>query len=314
MAEISSSLYRAGEGEPVVLLHGFTGHWRHWKPVLAGLVARYEVIAPTLSGHNGGPPYPSDMRLEKLADAGDSLERHLDELDVGTAHFVGNSMGGALAIELAKRGRARSVVALSPGGGWELDGPEPERIARFFARQMRMVRVSRKQIPGLMRRPRTRKFGMRDIMRHGERIPPADAVDMSLDPLGCTIVDDVLASLRAGRAHVEDLDQVAAPTLIAWAELDRILPLATCSARFQREILNAEFRVLPRVGHVPMWDDTPLVVKTDHRVGRFPPREPDAGTFRWPRNPRAEPAAAGATAGLGVVRRRHRLGERLSHP
>ena len=34
-----------------------------------------------------------------------------------------------------------------------------------------------------------------------------------------------LASLRAGHAHVEDLDQVAAPTLIAWAELDRILPL-----------------------------------------------------------------------------------------
>ena len=262
VAEISSSLYRAGEGEPVVLLHGFTGHWRHWKPVLADLVPRYEVIAPTLSGHNGGPAYPSGMGLEKVADAGDSLELHLDELGVGTAHFVGNSMGGALALELAKRGRARSVVAISPGGGWELSGPEPERIARFFARQMRMVRVSRKQIPRLMRRPGARKLAMRDIMRHGELISPADAVDMSLDPLGCTVAGDVLASLRAGRGHVEDLDQVAAPTLIAWAELDRILPLATCSPRFKREIPNAEFRVLPRVGHVPMWDDTRLVVKT----------------------------------------------------
>ena len=262
MAEISSSLYRAGEGEPVVLLHGFTGHWRHWKPVLADLVARYEVVAPTLSGHNGGPAYPSGIGLEKVADAGDSLERHLDELGVGTAHFVGNSMGGALGLELAKRGRARSVVALSPGGGWEIGGPEPERIARFFARQMRIVRASRKQIPRLMRRPGARKLAMRDIMRHGELIFPADAVDMSLDPLGCTIVNDVLSSLRAGRGHVEDLDQVTAPTLIAWAELDRILPLATCSARFKREIPSAEFRVLPGVGHVPMWDDTRLVVNT----------------------------------------------------
>jgi pimeloyl-ACP methyl ester carboxylesterase len=262
MAEISSSLYRAGEGEAVVLLHGFTGHWRHWKPAHADLIARYEVIAPTLSGHNGGPAYPIGMGLRKVADAGDSLERHLDELGVGTAHFVGNSMGGSLALELAKRGRARSVVAFSPGGGWELGGPEPERIARFFARQMRMVRVSRKQIPRLMRRPRARKLAMRDIMRHGELISPADAVDLSLDPLDCTVVNDVLASLRAGRAHVEDLDQVAAPTLIAWAELDRILPLGTCSARFKREIPNAEFRVLPRVGHVPMWDDTRLVVST----------------------------------------------------
>jgi pimeloyl-ACP methyl ester carboxylesterase len=262
MAEISSSLYRAGEGEPVVLLHGFTGHWRHWKPVLADLVARYEVIAPTLSGHNGGPAYPSGMSLEKVADAGDSLERHLDELGVGTAHFVGNSMGGSLAIELAKRGRARSVVGLSPGGGWELGSPEPERIARFFARQMRMVRVSRKQIARVMRRPGARRLALRDIMRHGELVPPADAVDLSLDPLACTVVDDVLASLRAGRAHIEDLDQVAAPTLIAWAERDRILPHATCSARFKREIAHAEFRILPRVGHVPMWDDTRLVVNT----------------------------------------------------
>jgi pimeloyl-ACP methyl ester carboxylesterase len=262
MAEISSCLYRAGDGEPVVLLHGFTGHWRHWKPVLADLVARYDVIAPTLSGHNGGPAYPSGMGLEKVADAGDSLERHLDELGVGAAHFVGNSMGGSLALELAKRGRARSVVAFSPGGGWELGGPEPERIARFFARQMRMARASRKQIPRLMRRPSARKLAMRDIMRHGELIPPADAVDMSLDPLACTVVNDVLASLRAGRAHVEGLDQVAAPTLIAWGELDRILPVATCSARFTREIPHAEFQILPRVGHVPMWDDTRLVVKT----------------------------------------------------
>jgi pimeloyl-ACP methyl ester carboxylesterase len=262
MAMISSSLYRAGEGEPVVLLHGFTGHWRHWKPVLPDLGARYEVIAPTLSGHKGGPAYASGMGLDKVADAGDSLERHLDELGVGTAHFVGNSMGGSLALELAKRGRARSVVAFSPGGGWELGGPEPERIARFFARQMRMLRVSCKQIPRIMRRPGARKLAMRDIMRHGELVSPADAVDLSLDPLDCTLVNDVLASLRAGRGHVEDLDQVAAPTLIAWAELDRILPLATCSPRFKREIPNAQFRVLPGVGHVPMWDDTPLVVKT----------------------------------------------------
>jgi pimeloyl-ACP methyl ester carboxylesterase len=246
----------------VLLLHGFTGHWRHWRPVLADLVPRYEVIAPTLSGHNGGPAYPGGLALRKVADAGDSLERHLDELGVGTAHVVGNSMGGSLALELAKRGRALSVLAISPGGGWEPGSPEPERIARFFARQMRMVRASRKQIPRLMRRPGTRKLAMREIMRHGELMSPADAVEMSLDPLGCTIVDDVLASLRAGRGHVEDLDQVAAPTLIAWAQLDRILPLATCSARFEREIPNAEFRVLPRVGHVPMWDNTRLVVNT----------------------------------------------------
>jgi len=291
MGEISSSIYRAGTGEPVVLLHGFTGHWRHWKPVLADLVARYEVIAPTLSGHQGGPPFPSGLGLDKVTDAGDSLEQHLDQLGVGTAHFVGNSMGGALALELGKRGRARSIVALSPGGGWELGGPEPQRIARFFARQMRMIRASRRQMPRLMVRPGARRLAMRDIMVHGELVTPADAVDLSLDPLGCTIVDDVLQSLRDGHAHLEGLDQVTAPTLIAWAELDRILPLATCSARLRREIPHAEFRILPRVGHVPMWDNTRLVVNTitgwvdAHTTPRVPPVPPADQS-------RSEPAAS----------------------
>lgn len=62
MGEASPALYRTGSGEPLVLLHGFTGTWRHWRPLLAELAARYEVIAPTLAGHDGGPPFPRDFR------------------------------------------------------------------------------------------------------------------------------------------------------------------------------------------------------------------------------------------------------------
>ena len=61
MGEISNGLYRAGTGEPVLLLHGFTGAWHHWRPLLGDLVARYEVIAPTLAGHDGGPPYEARL-------------------------------------------------------------------------------------------------------------------------------------------------------------------------------------------------------------------------------------------------------------
>src|SRR3954469_12953773 len=113
MPELSPALYRAGHGEPLVLVHGFTATWRCWLPVLAELVPRFEVIAPTLHGHDGGPTPPGGP-ARSITQAGDDLERWLDEQDVGIAHFAGNSMGGALALEMAKRGRARSVVALSP--------------------------------------------------------------------------------------------------------------------------------------------------------------------------------------------------------
>lgn len=261
MPEISPALYRAGQGEPVVLLHGFTGTWRHWTPVLGELVARYDVIAPTLAGHAGGPPFPVDGPLTIEA-AADSLEGHLDDIGVGTAHIAGNSMGGALAIELAKRGRARSVIALAPGGGWEPGHAEAQRIARFFVRNVRLSRAAAPRAEAIMRLPGSRRIALRDIMRRGEHVQPADAVDLLRDSIRCAVIDQVISSLNAGTAILSDLDRVQAPVLLAWPQFDRILPMALHSPRLRREIPGNEFRVLPNTGHVPMWDDSRLVVRT----------------------------------------------------
>lgn len=261
MPEISPALYRAGSGEPVLLLHGFTGTWHHWRPVLGELVARYEVIAPTLAGHAGGPPMELPQGLT-IGYAADHLEQHLDELGVGTAHVVGNSLGGALALELAKRGRARSVVALSPGGLWDPASTEPLRIAKFFERQVKLTRSTIRQAPKLVARPGARHVAFRDVMRFGELVSPADALDLMQTSIRCTVIDDVLRALRQGTAHLDGLDAISVPVRVAWAERDRILPMATHSIRARREIPDVDYVVLPRIGHVPMWDDTRLVVRT----------------------------------------------------
>jgi pimeloyl-ACP methyl ester carboxylesterase len=262
MPEISPALYRAGEGEPLVLLHGFTGTWHHWRPVLGDLVARFEVIAPTLAGHDGGPPFPASGPLT-LAQGADALEQHLDELGVGTAHFAGNSMGGAFSLEMAKRGRARSVIALSPGAGWAPGDPEALRIANFFVRTQRLAKASLPQVARVMKRPGARKLALRDAMRHGELMPPADAIDMVRTSVHCDVVDDVIRSLRGpSSASITDLDQVSCPTLVAWGQHDRILPMERHMRRFRNEIPGVEFRVLPGCGHVPMWDNTRLVADT----------------------------------------------------
>jgi len=258
VTEISAARYRAGEGEPVVLLHGFTATWRCWLPVLAELAARYDVLAPTLTGHDGGPAaVPGEGH--SLGEAVGHVEAQLDAQGVETAHLVGNSMGGTLALELAKRGRARSVVGLSPGGGWHLGDPEGERIVRFFSRQLRMTRATRRVLPQIMRRPATRRAALRDIMRRAEQLPAAEAVALVRSSLRCTVVEDVFAAIRSGEALLRDLDRVRVPTLIAWAEHDRVLPLERHQQRFRTEIPGVSFRVLPGVGHVPMSDDPTLV-------------------------------------------------------
>jgi pimeloyl-ACP methyl ester carboxylesterase len=289
MPEISPALYRAGSGEPLLLLHGFTGTWHHWRPVLGELVARYEVIAPTLAGHDGGPPFDMTGPLT-FASSADHLERHLDEIGVGSAHVVGNSLGGALALELAKRGRARSVVALAPAGGWMEGDGEAQRVGRFFARQLRNTARIEKRIPTVMKRPGTRRLALRDVMRHGELVSPADAVDFALTSLRCSVSAKAIEAVSADRGlALRDLDRIACPVLLASPEFDRILPAERHAPRYRREIPGVESRMLPGCGHLPMWDDTRLIVSL---IREFVDRHTAAS---------AEPGGASQGAYAGAV-------------
>lgn len=279
MSEISPALYRAGSGEPLLLLHGFTGTWRHWRPVLGDLVARYEVIAPTLAGHDGGPPFDLSGPLTFQSSA-DHLERHLDDIGVGRAHVVGNSLGGALALELAKRGRTRTVVALAPAGGWSEGDGEAKRLASFFARQLRMTRLSARRIGTVMKRPASRRMALRDVMRHGELVAPLDAVDLALSSLRCAVAQKAIEAARTDKGlSLGELDRIACPVLLASPQFDRILPAQRHAPRFRREIPGVESLMLPGCGHVPMWDDTALVVEAIERfVQRHQAPEPQAAT------------------------------------
>jgi pimeloyl-ACP methyl ester carboxylesterase len=263
MGQITPALYRAGSGEPLLLLHGFTGTWHHWHPLLGELAARYEVFAPTLAGHDGGRPLPPGTELNYTGST-DLLEEHLDELGLGTVHVVGNSMGGALGLELAKRGRARSVVALAPGGGWSIGDGEARRLGRFFARQLRLTRASAPRLGMIFRRPGPRRLALWDIMRHGELVSPADAVQMARASMGCSVADEVIRALASEREDLmmRDLDRISCPVKLATPQFDRILPGALHAPRYRREIPGVDSVMLPGCGHVPMWDDTELVIRT----------------------------------------------------
>ncbi|MDX6714614.1 MAG: hypothetical protein QOH30_1172 [Baekduia sp.] len=267
MPEISPALYRAGEGEPLVLIHGFTATWRCWLPLLAELVPRFEVIAPTLHGHDGGTALPPREAPHSIARAADFLEGHLDELGVGTAHLAGNSLGGALALELAKRGRARSVVGISPAGGLRPgDDAAAQQIIKVFSRMQKTTTASVKMLPRVMARPTLRRLALRDVMTRGHQVPAAEALALARSSIRCDIVEDVYTVLRTGDAALHDLDQIDVPVLIAWGDKDRILPLAVHSPRLREEIRGLAFRTMPGVGHTPMWDDPGLIAAT---IGDF---------------------------------------------
>src|SRR6185312_10121707 len=136
-AALFTPSHRGGTGSPLVCLHGFTDTWRTWELVLGALERRHEVLALTLPGHAGGPPLPDPLTNQSLLDA---LERMLDEAGFATAHLAGNSLGAYLALCLAARGRARSVVALAPAGGWAAEDRSVESTHEHFVTTQELCR------------------------------------------------------------------------------------------------------------------------------------------------------------------------------
>jgi alpha-beta hydrolase superfamily lysophospholipase len=235
--------------------------------VLAALEEEHDVLALTLSGHRGGPPLENSdlVSIDALADG---VEAVLDAMEIDTAHFVGNSLGGWLAVELGRRGRARSVVAFSPAGGWRHDRDLLRVIRLLSAGRAIIERGERIGIPSLMRRPRFRRLALRTAMQHGDHLPATEAADLIADALGCAAYPGFISWIRGARPIAPSGEQAAYPIRIVWPERDRTIPFSRYGRPFLDAIHGAEDVRLPGVGHIPMYDDPAIVARTILEVTR----------------------------------------------
>jgi len=241
----------------IVLLHGATSSARAWDALLPALTAQHRVFVPTLAGHLGGPPLPAGSGgvISRIVDA---TCRQLDEAAIDTAHLVGNSLGGWIALELARRGRARTVLALSPAGAWR-SGRDLRRLLILFRGAGALARA--KTMHDLAARKRVRRVLLRVMAEHADRMTPAQALAAFEDVAGCTVLTDILDGAR-DNGPIQPIADVGCRLRIAWSLHDRILPFMRYGAPMLAAVPAAEFELLPGVGHVPMIDDPVLVANT----------------------------------------------------
>ena len=162
--------------QPLVLLHGVTNNARVWDPILPFLPEHLDVLVPTALGHSGGLPVRPEDRPLTLRAIVDDIERQLDDANLTAAHVAGNSMGGWVALELARRGRALSVCAFSPAGTWGTEG-RPETNNRLKS-ALRLARATRPVAPVVLRSALVRRWAMRLNANHGDRIPRSHLLDV----------------------------------------------------------------------------------------------------------------------------------------
>jgi pimeloyl-ACP methyl ester carboxylesterase len=241
--------YHGGEGPPLVLLHGFTGSWRIWQLVLPALEREHEVFAPTLPCHSGGPPIAQPITHDTVPDA---IERAMDEAGIDTAHVAGNSLGGYVALRLAARERARSVVALAPAGGWADDSYKD--MLREYLRIHESARAAAPHAEAIAATPQGRRQATEYIAAHPERIPPQAVADVIRATAGC---DGAPAMIDAALREPWELDaqRITCPVRILWGTEDRLLPWPSAAARYRGEWLpHADWVELDGVGHCPQLD------------------------------------------------------------
>lgn len=253
-------LVRRGSGEPVLLIHPFALSHHAWSGVVDELAESHDVLAVTMAGHWGGPRVRHrDVSVTRLAD---EVERVMDETHWDTAHLVGNSLGGWVAFELERRGRARSVTAIAPAGGWRRISVSSIWIGLRFLAFLPLI------VPGYLLGELAQhltfahRIVLRTLVHDVAKVSKQGAADLVRASTHCRAYLTMLwACLRDG--GVTGLGAVRAPTLLALCARDKLLPPRRYGSMYVNELPgHAERIVLPDVGHVPMLENPPLVAET----------------------------------------------------
>jgi pimeloyl-ACP methyl ester carboxylesterase len=234
-----------------VCIHGFTATWRAWELVLPALERRHDVLVPTLTGHAAGPAMPDRLVDSALADG---VERAMDEAGFATAHLVGNSLGGYIALQLAARGRAESVVALAPAGGWAAGDESYRDTLQHFSKMLKALESAVPHIDSIVSTREGRRVATEFIAERYEHIPAELVAHQMLGAARCDGAQ-ALIELALGEGWNLPAEALPCPVRFIWGTEDRLLKWPGAAARFQQAPFEAaDWVVLDGVGHCPQLD------------------------------------------------------------
>ena len=235
----------AGEGEPLLLVHGLGGAAANWVVLAPLLLPGRRLLVPDLPGHGGSSPLPAASSLRAYADR---LALLLEHEGATPAAVVGHSLGGAIALRLAIR-RPETVGAVVLAGAAGISSTT--RAARYALTITGILKPGRKIAPHRGRVVRSALLRRLVFGRWGASDPPAlpaDVVEAFLaGPARHT--DTVSAAKALVRDDLRlDLDRVPCPTLVLWGARDNQLPVGDAFEYARR--LRAPLRLIADCGHL----------------------------------------------------------------
>jgi pimeloyl-ACP methyl ester carboxylesterase len=248
IAEVRGTRLRylaAGEGEPLLLVHGLGGAAANWLALAPLLLATRRLLAPELPGHGGSSALPAAPSLNAYADR---LVIVLEQEGIASAGVVGHSLGGAIALRLSIR-RPDAVSALVLAGAAGISSGR--RNARYALTITGIVKPGRRLAPHRRRIARSNTLKRVVFGRWGASDPPALPRELAEAFLSgpARHTDTVSAAQALVRDDPRaDLDRVRCPSLVLWGARDNQLPVEDAFDYARR--LRARLRVIADCGHL----------------------------------------------------------------
>jgi 4,5:9,10-diseco-3-hydroxy-5,9,17-trioxoandrosta-1(10),2-diene-4-oate hydrolase len=238
--------HEAGEGPPLVLLHGSgpgVSGWSNFRGNFPVFAERFRTVVWDMPGFGLSERPPLDRAYPRVA--ADHLLRLLDALSIERAHILGNSMGGYVAFEfaLAHPDRLDRLVGMGPGGlAVNVLGPEQSEGARRLGEFM--MAPSKQAMKAWV-----------DTMVANQAVVDDELIDERLaNAQAPGALESAMAIFISLGQHPEAVPLwarvrgIKAPTLITWGRDDRMLPVEGALLGF-RQMPNAELHIFSNCGH-----------------------------------------------------------------
>lgn len=236
VAGLEIAYRRAGEGPPLVLVHGGASDGREWRPQVEGLSDAFTVIAWDEPGAGASQDLPRDFGIDDYAEV---LAGFIEALELAPAHVGGLSWGGTLALELYSRhpDRVASLILADTYAGWKGSLPADEVAARVAGARAILAAPPDEfeaSLPGLFAAEPSPKA-----------VAELEAIMADARPHGfrCLIEAMATCDLR------ELLPRIRVPALLIWGAQDARSPLRV-AREFEAAIPGAELVVIEGAGHM----------------------------------------------------------------
>jgi len=228
-------------GEPLVLVHGYTGDVTDWRHQLPEFSRTHRVLAMDLRGH-GRSEAPSDRSSYTVAQMASDVEALIDQVGFGRYHLLGHSMGGAIVQEIALRSPQRLLSLTLEDTSFRFGMMADPAVEEWWKTRMALAEAGK----------------MAELAELPPPIPPpphmpAERLEETKVRLSKMSPDAFIGAWRGlvdWQGTKTRASAISTPTLIIYGDLDTPA-LVDASKKLVEIIPNARIEVIPEAAHSP---------------------------------------------------------------